>query len=116
MSDPSVVDGYVRTVATFLTTTTSSTVLCSSNDVEKIDLISTIAGTMTPAVKTMTFTTPTIAVTESTNETLCVSKRGKKSTKVDFVRFDSTETIFSPTSNDTEDMIKRAKIKDEIKR
>lgn len=58
------------------------------------------------------FTTPTIAVTESVDTTIA-SKRGKKSTKVDFVRFDSTETIFKQT--DQEDIVERAKIKDEIK-
>lgn len=107
MSDPTLADGYVRTVATYVSGTTCG-------DVEKIDLVSTIAGTMSPGVKTVTtFTTPTIAVTETPTDTV-VSKRGRKTAKVDFVRFDSSETIFVP--NMDEDSITRAKIKDEITR
>lgn len=95
--------------------------VCAANtgggtgDVGKIDLISTIDGTMAPiAVKTITtFQTPTIAVTETTDT--IVAKRGRKAAKVDFVRFDSSETIFA-TNTDHEDSVIRAKIKDEIKR
>lgn len=112
MSDPSG-DGYLKTVAAFASG--GGVAGCNSGaDVEKIDMVSTIAGTVAPAtVKTMTtFTTPTIAVTETTD--FVIAKRGRKSAKVDFVRFDSTETIFSP--NDPEDSVIRAKIKDEIDR
>lgn len=121
MSDPSV-DGYVRTVAATAFTTAafgdgSSSVGGPNNsvDVEKLDLISTIDGTIAPvAVKTMTtFTTPTIAVTETSDMVTVMSKRSRKAAKVDFVRFDSAETIFSP--ND-EESVTRAKIKDEIKK
>lgn len=115
MSDPSL-DGCVRTVAAATFTVGSPTANNSMVDVEKLDLISTIDGTIAPvAVKTMTtFTTPTIAVTETTDTVTLVAKRNRKATKVDFVRFDSAETVYSPI--DIEESATRAKIKDEIKK
>lgn len=82
----------------------------------------TVVTTMAPAVRTTTsptsFTTPSIAVTASATETTSAIalKRtgGKRSTKIDFVRFDSVETIFK--QSDHEDVIQRAGIKDEIKK
>lgn len=65
---------------------------------------------------TTTFTMPSIAVT-STAETSTGSlgrSGGKRSAKIDFVRFDSVETIFTHTDHD--EIMQRATIKDEIKR
>ena len=86
-------------------------------------LNSNIAATSMTSVRTMTTTnsqTPTIAITETSDITTTIvssAKRAKKANKVDFVRFDSSETIFSPSISDQqEDSIIRAKIKDEIKK
>lgn len=70
----------------------------------------------TIAIGAPTFQTPTIAVTGSMGTSTIQSKRiaGKRATKIDFVRFDSVETIFKQTDQD--DIVQRAKIKDEIKR
>lgn len=82
--------------------------------------------TMTPVIRTTIVSlesssilqTPSIAVTASTDPTsaLTTTKRGvgKRSTKIDFVRFDSVETIFK--QSDHNEIIKQAKIKDEINR
>lgn len=116
MSEPSP-DGYIRTVAANTYTRNDSIINASGMvDVEKLDLISTIDGTIAPvAVKTMTtFTTPTIAVTETSDTVTVVAKRNRKAAKVDFVRFDSAETVFSP--NDSEETATRMKIKDEIRK
>lgn len=69
-----------------------------------------------PMVGAPTFQAPTIAVTNSTGSSTIHTKRatGKRTAKIEFVRFDSVETIFKQTDHD--DVVQRAKIKDEIKR
>lgn len=64
-----------------------------------------------------TFQTPSIAVTASTGTTSAIQTKratGKRAAKVEVVRFDSVETIFKQSDHD--DIVQRAKIKDEIKR
>lgn len=63
------------------------------------------------------FQAPTIAVTGSTGTSTTIQTRrtaGKRATKIEFVRFDSVETIFK--QNDHDDIVQRTKIKDEITR
>lgn len=85
----------------------------------------TTAETM-PSVRTTTtivspassaFQTPSIAVTASTGTTSAITTKratGKRAAKIEFVRFDSVETIFKQSDHD--DVVQCAKIKDEIKR
>lgn len=64
-----------------------------------------------------TFQTPSIAVTASTGTTSAITTKrttGKRAAKIEFVRFDSVETIFKQSDHD--DIVQCAKIKDEIKR
>lgn len=64
-----------------------------------------------------TFQTPSIAVTASTGTTSAISTKrttGKRAAKIEFVRFDSIETIYKQSDHD--DVVQVAKIKDEIKR
>lgn len=77
------------------------------------------AGTTTTIVSpaSATFQTPSIAVTASTGTTSAIQTKratGKRAAKVEVVRFDSVETIFKQSDHD--DIVQRAKIKDEIKR
>lgn len=94
--------------------------------VRQVDLTVTTMETM-PTVRTTTttivspastvFQTPSIAVTASTGTTSAITTKrggGKRATKIEFVRFDSVETIFKQTEHD--EIIQVAKIKDEIKR
>ncbi|XP_055319189.1 potassium voltage-gated channel subfamily KQT member 4 isoform X1 [Sitodiplosis mosellana] len=63
-----------------------------------------------------TFQTPSIAVTASTGATSAITTKratGKRAAKIEFVRFDSVETIFKQSDHD--DIVQCAKIKDEIK-
>lgn len=55
--------------------------------------------------------TPTIAPTSITSTT---KRTCKRTSKIDFVRFDSVETVYKQTDHD--EVIRRATIKDEIKR
>lgn len=93
--------------------------------VRQVGLTVTTTDTM-PTVRTTTtivspastiYQTPSIAVTGSTGSTSAITttKRGtgKRAAKIEFVRFDSVETIFK--QNDHDDIV-CAKIKDEIKR
>lgn len=83
--------------------------------VRTASLITPTARTTTILTAAPTFQTPTIAVTSTTSTTSAIAtKPSKRSTKIDFVRFDSVETIFKQTDHD--EIIQRAKIKDEIKR
>lgn len=70
---------------------------------------------------TTTFTMPSIAVTATTETSASTSSLSKiggcgkqRSAKIDFVRFDSVETIYRHTDHD--EIMQRATIKDEIKR
>lgn len=102
------------------------------NECEQVDLTLITTGktllttsTMVPVARTTIslstpFQTPSIAVTASTDvnasaitTTMTTKRTGKRSTKHDFVRFDSVETIFKHT--DHEDIVERANIKDEIR-
>lgn len=63
------------------------------------------------------FQTPSIAVTASTGTTSAITTKrgtGKRAAKIEFVRFDSVETIFKQSDHD--DIVQVAKIKDEIKK
>lgn len=75
----------------------------------------TIVSIASPMLKT-----PSIAVTSSSNDMLAgycndtdIPETGKRS-KIDFVRFDSIETIYKQL--DYNEVVQRAKIKDEIHR
>lgn len=95
--------------------------------VRQVDLTVSTMETM-PTVRTTTtttivspastvFQTPSIAVTASTGTTSAITTKrgaGKRATKIEFVRFDSVETIFKQTEHD--EIVQVAKIKDEIKR
>lgn len=94
--------------------------------IRQVDLTVTATETM-PTVRTTTttivspastiFQTPSIAVTASTGTTSAITTKrstGKRAAKIEFVRFDSVETIFK--QNDHDDIVQVAKIKDEIKR
>lgn len=95
--------------------------------IRQVDLTVTSTETETmPTVRTTTtivspastiFQTPSIAVTASTGTTSSITTKratGKRTAKIEFVRFDSVETIFKQSDHD--DIVQCAKIKDEIKR
>lgn len=95
---------------------------CGQVDLALTTITTTLMTTMAPAIRTTTspttFTTPSIAVTTTTETTSALaSKRigGKRSAKIDFVRFDSVETIYKQTSADHDEIIQHAAIRDEIK-
>lgn len=93
--------------------------------IHQVDLTVTTATTM-PSSRTTTtivspasatFQTPSIAVTASTGATSAIQTKrvaGKRGAKIEVVRFDSVETIFKQSDHD--EIVQRAKIKDEIKR
>lgn len=101
-----------------------------SNECKQVDLkltipTSTIAMTTLRrpnASPTVIITTPSIAITsaaadssDATSALASTTKRTCKRTgKIDFVRFDSVETVYNQTDHD--EVIRRATIKDEIKR
>lgn len=96
---------------------------CSSGMISQVDLKETASTTSMARTTTTiispasaTFQAPSIAVTASTGSSAITTKRsgGKRATKIEFVRFDSVETIFKQSDHD--DVIQCAKIKDEIKR
>lgn len=99
---------------------------CSSGMISQVDLKETASTTSTTSMArttttivspaSITFQAPSIAVTASTGSSAITTKRsgGKRATKIEFVRFDSVETIFKQSDHD--DVIQCAKIKDEIKR
>lgn len=99
---------------------------CSSGmgDGRQVDVTVRATTIMSPTARTTTiitaapiYQTPSIAVTTTTSATSAIATKrsgGKRSTKIDFVRFDSIETIYKQTDHD--DLMQRAKIKDEIKR
>lgn len=77
--------------------------------------VRTTTSIVSPA--STTFQTPSIAVTASTGTTSAITTKrstGKRAAKIEFVRFDSVETIFKQSDHD--DIVQCAKIKDEIKR
>lgn len=75
-------------------------------------------NTVARASSTTAFTMPSIAVTTTTETSASTSSLskigGKRSAKIDFVRFDSVETVYRHTDHD--EVTQRATIKDEIKR
>lgn len=92
--------------------------------IRQVDLtVTTTTTTTMPTVTTIvspasaTFQTPSIAVTASTGATSAIQTKratGKRAAKIEVVRFDSVETIFKQSDHD--EIVQRAKIKDEIKR
>lgn len=95
--------------------------------IRQVDLtITTTTTTTMPTVRatttivspaSATFQTPSIAVTASTGTTSAITTKratGKRGAKIEVVRFDSVETIFKQSDHD--EIIQRAKIKDEISR
>lgn len=99
----------------------------TNQDCPKAVMIRTVTTTDTiPTVRTTTtivspasstFQTPSIAVTASTGATSAITTKrttGKRAAKIEFVRFDSVETIYK--QNDHDDIVQCTKIKDEIKR
>lgn len=90
-----------------------------------VDETITVKKPVTPSIRTTTKTivsiaspilkTPSIAVTSSSNDILAGDGNGtRKRSKIDFVRFDSVETIYKQL--DLNEVVQRAKIKDEIHR
>lgn len=104
-----------------------------NNECEQVDLTLTIPTSTTRSTTmaavarrpnpppTVIFTMPSIAVTSATADSATASpipattkRTCKRTGKIDFVRFDSVETIYKQTDHD--DVIRRAVIKDEIKK
>lgn len=93
---------------------------------DSIATITTMAATMTTTTTalrrpntspTVLLTAPSIAVTSEAGESTLASaakRTCKRTGKVDFVRFDSQETVYNQT--DHEEIVRRATIKDEIKK
>lgn len=83
---------------------------------ETIPTVLTTTTTVVSPASTV-FQTPSIAVTASTGTTSAITTKrgvGKRAAKIEFVRFDSVETIFK--QNEHDDIVQVAKIKDEIKK
>lgn len=93
---------------------------------DSIATITTMAATMTTTTTalrrpntspTVLLTAPSIAVTSEAGESTLASatkRTCKRTGKVDFVRFDSLETVYNQI--DHEEIVRRATIKDEIKK